>query len=426
MNDQKLPAPSPSTRTFTKPHSVEALAKSVFAAEAPEQYIRTLPAQSIYMAIRHNGIHSSADLIDLATLEQCRLLLDFDLWENDRFVEENFYDWLELADEDTGLMLLQKILKVIDLKIIAMEIGRHVIVESFEDQTDQPPGPGFFTPDKGYTWLFISAEDGTKHFLLGRLLALIFETSADLFYQLLSIPGAHTESIIEEEAYQDRRVRLTEEGIPDKDHAHELNSQITDLEITKAIKDRDSRATIAPDVMAVEPLLHISFEPEPLKTLLRSVISDETFQSELTLVLNGAIVYFSVPFYDEAAVRSIIVKVKGAINVGLERVITTHSITADEAYQVLGVQKLYRLGLTQIFGLRKDALKLHEATLNERDDGAQAALTLRALRETFPVMPLALKIDASFETVEGSLSQETKPICLSAELDAIHRVLWGN
>ena len=150
----------------------------------------------------------------MASLEQCRLLSDFDLWNGDSLNEAALWEWLALTDEVESLELLQKLVKFVDLKLFAILFGKYIEVKIFDDPTEQPPGEGFHTPDRGATWIGIKTEDPDKHFLLARLLALIFESSAELFYQLISIVTVATASMLEEESYQERMKRLAAEGNP--------------------------------------------------------------------------------------------------------------------------------------------------------------------------------------------------------------------
>ena len=209
---------SPSVAHF-RGHTCRDLYKSIFDADAPEQIVRQLPEQSLYMVVKSTGLQSSSDIIMMASMEQCRLLTDFDLWIGDTLNEDALWEWLALTDEIESLELLQKFIKIADLKLIAILIERHVEVKIFEEPTEQPPAEGFHTPDKGFTWIGIKTEDATKHFLLARLLALIFESSAELFYQLISIMTVATTSILEEESYQERQKRLAAEGIPEPEVA---------------------------------------------------------------------------------------------------------------------------------------------------------------------------------------------------------------
>ncbi len=393
------------------------LAKTIFRAEVPEQYVRTFPAQSLFLAIKQNGLHSSTDLIEIATIEQCRLFLDLDLWEHDRFHEDNFWDWLSLTDEDNTLKLLQKFLKFVDLKLIGMLIAKYVEVRIFEEPTESPPEANFLTPDKGHTWVRINIEDNTRNFLLARLLAMLFETNADLYYQMLSLPSISTYSNLEEESYGERTKRLASEGIPTPDIAIQTQRAYPLVQALQDIKAKASRDVIA-DVAVIEPLVYTTGGLEPFTSLLKEILALDEFQAEFTYLTNAAIVHWGVEFYDTNEVSKLVQRVKGTLNIGLELLMEGSHESARQIYTTLGLQKIYRVGLERLFALRKRAVAFKESgASNERE------LLLLALRQRFPEVPTALGCDGKFITDEGRLSTETRPIERNAEVVLVEGML---
>ena len=420
------------------------LAKAIFSAELPEQAIRELPAQSLYMALRHNGLQDSFDLIEIATLEQTRTLLDFDLWTRDRFNEENFWEWLGLADHaaalegsddaEEGLRFLQKLLKVIDLKLVALMLDRHVQIDVYQEPTEQPPGPGFYTPDKGFTWICIKIEDGTKHFYLARFLALIFETDAKLFYQIIAVPSVSTESMLEEESFQDRCKRLSSEGVPDKEISTKLNSPL-DLKIARAIIAKETAAgktnkvTPTRELYPVEPLIYDSDIAGPLAEILTRAPSREAIEAELTMLLNAAIVHWSNEWWDNTALLHLTEKVKGAISNGMEIAQTQFLLGAYESYQQLELTGLYQLGLGAILPLRRLARNASEDNAVAQGGAPMLAL-ISALKHPFPDVPaffsaIDLSVKDEFMSPDGKLQGGERAISSLADIEAIERLL-GN
>ncbi|MDC0357741.1 DUF6178 family protein [Oligoflexia bacterium] len=385
------------------------LVKRIFEAEVPEKYIREIPAQSLYVAIKKQGLLCSEELIQMASLEQCRLLADLDCWKKDRFSEDHFWDWLELPDEQSNLAILQKFINFIDLKLIALIICRYVAVETFEEPTDQPPGTGYSSPDLGHTWVLIALEDKRKHFLLGRLLALIFETNAEAFYQLLSIPNVATPSDIEEQSYNEKSMRLAAEGIPDSDFAHETNAPISEAEVKILLESTEQHQFIE-DVRAVLPFTYETLSIGQLAKLLAEGNATEHLENEITLITNAAIVHWDVEIFEYENMIDIIAKVKGAINIGLEIALQLADLNVLEAYRALGLPKLYRVGLGRILAIRNLAKTVSDATLQDVTRDSVELAILANLREPFPVMPQFFRPDGSFEEIDGKLVGDTKAI----------------
>lgn len=397
------------------------LARTIFKAELPEQFIRTLPAQSLLLTIRHNGLGSSADLIRIATIEQCRLLIDFDCWEGDRFHEDNFWEWLSLTDAEDSLEILQKLTKCFDLKLVSLLIARYVQVVTMEEPTEAPPAPGFYTPDNGSTWLSLEIEDSHKHFLLARLLALIFETNAELFYQLIAVTGVGTPSQLEEEAFQDKTKRLAGEGIPDAETAAHINSPLPQPQL-KLLLVQHPGHDVVPDIQVVTPLVYEPTSIEPLASMVRDLQGSEDFMAELTLLMNAAIVFWHVDFSSYDQVQKLAAKVRGALNIGLERALESRSYGSDQLrgiYDAIGLKNLYRAGLAPLFDLRSKARRFKE----NGSMPAELQLILEGARELFPSMPANFTSEGIFKAEEGILKAEKKPFENLREIDAVLRCL---
>lgn len=403
--------------------SSRSLAKAIFSAEMPEQFIRTVPPQSLFMAVKQNGLVASSDLIEIATIEQCRAMLDFDCWVGDRFSEENFWEWLSLTDEDNGLALLQKLVRFVDLKLIALLISRYVEVQVFDEPTDNPPGPGFHTPDKGFTWLGIHAPDTDKHFLLARLLALVFETNAELFYQLISIPNVSTSALLEEESYQERTKRLAAEGVPERGWAFSIHSPLR-LEEFTALLGRTKPPPLA-DIQIIEPIVYDPSMLEPLDSLLEDCRDREQAEMEFTLIANAGIVHWGVDFGDAEAVRALLERIKGTTNIGLERALEARSdLSAVALYEAVGLQAIYRLGLGVLVDLQILARKNPSGEGTGRIDASYRTVLRESALERYPQAPTFL--DPRGEIVSspsGEVPTMRRAFEHLAEVEAVRRFL---
>lgn len=399
------------------------LYKSIFDAESPEQLVRQLPAQTLFMVVKSTGLAASSDLLSMTTLEQAKLLTDFDLWSGDTLNEEALWEWLSLTDETDSLELLQRFLKIVDLKLLSILISRHVEVKVFEEPTEQPPGPGFHTPDKGYTWVGIQTENADKHFLLARLLALIFESSAELFYQLISVPTVATASMLEEESFQERTKRLAAEGIPEPEVAAHIHAPYSMAEARKELTGAADRKAVE-DVRAVEPLLYETRATRLLAELTRDVSDREELEMEFTYIMNGAVVRWGIDFSNQESVLDLAERVKGAIAIGLEKVAQSLSISPVESYKKIGLGKLYRLGITEVLALRAKARKLPLEGLGPiRDSHPAIFATVACAREAFPVMPIFLDDDGTIHEEGGTLPSGHRAVTSVRGVETVGKML---
>lgn len=409
------------SRSSNRGLSITNLAQMLFKGEASEDYIRALPPQSLYLAVKHLGLTSSADILEMATLEQCRLLFDFDCWQRDTFKEEAFWEWLSIADDEHGLRLLQKFLKFVDLKLVSLMIARHVETKVFEEKTDNPPAPGFYTPDQGFTWVHVKVEEGTRNFLLSRLLALIFETDADLFYQLLSVPGVATETELEEESYQARAKRVQAEGFPSDEYAFELNSPLDEASFMAKLS-QSPRPQERPLIPSIEPIVYESLFMRPLSELAAAA-PREDFEAELTLIMNAAFVRWGVDISDEEQVRHWIGKVRGALNIGIEVALLQSNRTVSELYDIVGLGSLYRLGLARLQKAHREAEKLSEETLRRAASDTALFALIAGMKERFPEVPVFFNPDGTIDAPGGQLRPGFRSFDHVSELDAALRVI---
>lgn len=399
--------------------------RHIYESPSPQEAARALPAQTLYLAIREHGLSSSSLIIESASLEQCRFMFDLDVWEKDIFSEEQFWEWLELPDDSDGLEILQKFIRFADLKLIALVVQRWVQVHVQDEPTDEPPLAGAYTPDKGATWLRIECEDERKAFLLGRLLALIFETDSELFYQLISIPLVATPSMLEEQSLEEREKRLSAEGIPDRVWAAELHHRIEESELRQNL-GKGAPAPAVQDIRAVSPFCSQNDFPEPLQSLLVRIAFFDEMAEELTLLLNAAIVHFGVSPAKKEELGFLLEQVRGALNIGLQ---TSKQLfperEEDELFHVLGFRKLYRLGFWTIKDAAKKALpQVHNFCEALGATEPAALFAKECLSNTFPCLPGFL-----FEALRASplpkqldteyLAQEQRAFCYVQQCESL-------
>jgi hypothetical protein len=350
----------------------------ILKADAPENFIKTVPSQSLYIALKNQGLQSSSELLSIATLEQVRACIDLDMWSQERFYEEQFWEWAALVDDTSddpaeSLSLLQKILKCIDLKVIAIVIGRYVEVITFEQQQEYPPEEGFYTPDRGSLWLKVTLEDSQKHFYLNRLLALLFETNADMFYQLMAVPSVATESILEEEAYAERNKRLSTEYIPDPEYAASFHKPLQPFKVKEKLTSyvnleasstqEEEYRTSFENIPVIGPLLYDNGYYKVLKhvTSERFALDDniplethlEALESESSLLMNAALVYFSPDFSKKEEIAKVTSLVKNAINIGIESIKNKYCSQSINVHTIFTLQDFYAHGIFYLFEVRK-------------------------------------------------------------------------
>ncbi len=339
----------------TKPEHLTAknLLRTIFASNDPENIVRQLPAESLYLTIKYHGIESTTELIEICAPEQYRLFLDFELWQKDELNEDHFWEWLSAVDENESHDPLAHFVRSIDLQVLGYIFSRYVHSFVNEEPTEAPPGPHYYSPDKGYTWVAILIEGEERYYLLGKLLAFIFETNAELFYQLLALPVSSTPSEIAEDAYQSKTRRLLSHGIPTLEESWEVHHRLSHHEAKKLL-EKNREYGEHDFSLVVTPIIYDGQTLQPLGSLLEDIQTSgdnnlrDTFEMEISYLINSAIVAFSIPFHDFEAITKLADFVRKTINSGLA---TLHEKEKDlsllEIYKRLGAKAIYQVGFSK-------------------------------------------------------------------------------
>ena len=147
-----------------------ALAKAILNSDIPEKLIQNLPAQALYMAIQANALEDSQELITASTPEQYQLMLDFELWSEDKINEHRLFNWIKIIDNEQSIIPLARFIKQIDQRLVAALVCKYIDAEVNEEQTNPPSNMKAYTPDHGYTWIAINSGDPENDRIIGRIL----------------------------------------------------------------------------------------------------------------------------------------------------------------------------------------------------------------------------------------------------------------
>ncbi|MCB0358021.1 MAG: hypothetical protein KDD44_00240 [Bdellovibrionales bacterium] len=429
----QLPKQKNTDRTPLREMTSRALARAIFRGDLTAEEIREVPPQSLYVALQRHGLESIAEVLPFVSAQQYRSLLDFELWNGDRADEERFWSWLELIDDTQSHAPLEQLLAYLDPSFLGMMVIRYVDVIYYEEPTDNPPAPRYHTPDKGMTWLTFRIRDGARYLRFGKLLALIFERNPKLFYNLLALLQSATASELEEEAYRSKSRRLLDLAIPDHERAWEIHNPLP----PERALDRAEAAMHEPSFdpnFPVIPLIREGGALQPLAGVLDarrgSPEGSDTVELELSRILNAAIVFFRVPFYEFEAVSLMTERIRGAINIGIERLQELAPERATRVVDSLSLIDLYQIGLYELRHLRSKAEIVSAdrlAKLDQTDPGLSAIV--RGAREPIALVPRFFaehsdEVDATQHVEE--LSTDLVAVQHLELLRAIDKVLQAN
>ncbi|HMO16602.1 MAG TPA: DUF6178 family protein [Oligoflexia bacterium] len=409
--------------------NAQALARALYRGDINESQIREIPPQSLYFALKHLGLDSSPEVLDSVSQVQYQALLDFEFWTKDSFREDRLWGWLSAVDDPTNLVPMQRFLQIIDPDILALIAKRYIEVVYHEEKDDPPPGPSFYSPDKGATWISFKTHDPERHRLLGKIFAFLFQTNQDIYYQLLLHAHSATSVEFEEQAYRERSRRLSNQFIPHMEEASTFNSSLG-IDRVKELMLQVSKADNAIDHAGnypVIPLFNRGVSFQPLISILEQISDERLYivQSELSKILNGAIVFFVGDFAEEISLKLTSEQVFGAINIAFQLLLENEpEMNMGKIMEEFPLTPIYQLGLGELYRLRKTAQRVPEDVLSTlRHMNEAISIIIETLRRPFPGLPAFYREDGTFEISENKMSVEQKAISSLLELRLVEEML---
>jgi hypothetical protein len=327
-----------------------------------------------YSLIKEMGKEDALPLIKFSSPDQCLFFLDMELWEKWSFSGKKAMEWLEYLLE-TGEEHFMELLTQIDFELLLLICKRELLVGGgIGDQlTDE---------ERSAEWdhtfddiFFITFRDSRNGPLMGRFLDIVYRNDHGLFLRLMEGVKNEIENELEELAYRFRSGRLADIGFPELEESLTIYNYL-DPETFVPACDK------AP--FSVEAETHL---PAPLPqgdSLFRRAMAlagSEGLDAELNYLVNAALVTEQAPFADRDTMEAILARVCGYLNIALERLCPGD---VEKAARILNgeyLKRLFQLGFSVLFRLRKRALGITTETENHAT--SRALLGLRSKTPRF-------------------------------------------
>lgn len=348
-----------------------------------DELLAELPSQDLYLICKELGPEQLPELLGMAGPGQWTALLDFDCWDADRFVPERARTWLAVlleGEEDEVAAILQRM--NFELLVLMLQ-GEVTIVSGPEEIEEEDVRMAAMSRDGGYQLQFRD-EPGAK--LFGSLLDILFREDPGFFRYLLEAVRAEGESLLEESVYQERAVRLLDQGIPDPQAAMDIYAWLDPERFATAGQER---VPLGGEGGAVPgQLLQLPGSAGLTGQLLAAGVSGET-SWELACLLNKVLMADRVELGDLEAVRAATGRAFGIIDLALEYLGGSDPRAAATILEQNYAEQLFRLGFSLTLRLQQRARHLHKAAIGPYLDLPFRTL-LDALLQRRPQFPESL------------------------------------
>lgn len=320
----------------------------ILDARDPGALVRALPADELYFTIREIGLGDAVELVQLASAEQFKVILDLDAWRQGRFEPRRALPWLRAArvgalddpraaarlarkmralDPELRLLLLRDALVVHDLKVVE---DPHVESERT-----------FRTADGAYLVEFL--VEGSEYLAIR---GMIDDLEAEEPFQLSRLLAALTwelPSELEETALRWRTGRLADLGYPSLEEALSWYAR------------PPARPAEAPGNPARAPGFFLAPLPEGslLARAAAGLPPGERLALELQLVGagNAVMVADGVDPVDLDQVRAAVAGARAMVELGLAALAGGDEARAAEALGGTPVKRLFQEGFGRVLQL---------------------------------------------------------------------------
>ena len=368
--------------------SPENALNAILDSPQPTALIHSFPEEDFYFLIHDIGLEDSHPLLSLASAKQWEYIVDLEVWQKDRIELKSVTRWLDLLFKVDPNRFIHWFLHQ---KTEFMEYYLFKNIEVKIREADQDPsefGDEFFTYDDTLYVKFLdetfdldteeSESDKTIKKDRNAFFSKFFKALASVDHITYQKVLLETCSVIpaesEEEAYRLRNVRLAEKGFLPYEEAIGVYQPLK----PEDFKEQDTKFTTTdPDrkLFFPVPLYHSGMlEQENLFTaaLKKIGIDDviEQIQIEFAGLCNLIISADQKSIREKQELKSIVKKVSGYLNIGLER-LSPDDKTPDARHCAILIRNhplsnIFRVGYGRALELKWRAEKWRERSWFEK------------------------------------------------------------
>jgi hypothetical protein len=323
-----------------------------------EELLALLPPQDLYLMVRELGQDQIPELLGMVTPEQWTAFFDFDCWNGDSFNSREARAWLAVLLQGEPSKVARTLLEL-DFELLVLMLHREVQVlsgpEEMEEEAAMAEGR---RRERGYV-LDYRDDDGAK--LFGALIDVLFREVPDFCRYLLEAVRSEDESLLEENVYQQRIVRLVDQGFPEP---HAAQAVYAWLDPDAFLAGRERKVPLGGSATGAIPgaVLQLARPGGLLATVLAEGVAAET-SWELACLVNKTLMAEQVDIGELDEVRTVVDRTLVTLNLALE------SLAGDnprEAARCLGedyVERLFRLGFSLTLRLQRRARALRQSAI---------------------------------------------------------------
>jgi hypothetical protein len=397
----------------------EEKSRAIIDSQYCEEILQRIPAQDAYMIIKDSFGGDSQFLLPYVKPERIVTFIDIDCWKGDFPSIEGIFEWLnELANAADDILM--DALNTLDLELIILLFYPYLKVTVMSPTDDSIPDlieAGFETFDNNYFFTFSEDTEDTK--LLRFILDRTFLYNQDMYFRILEGVRWELPANMEETAFHNRSVRLTELGFPPPEEASGIYARRPTGKIISSQLRTDQIPVIREEEKFFLPALYD--EQISGSSLLTSAMAEadsktvENFAFEMMYLTNKIIMADYKPLNDSSSLKISAEKAAALTSLGLSIAMRKKGEDAPAILKTMTAETLFSLGFNTLMELQ-DRLRRSLKGIGQGIVPASCREITEALLKKYPVM-----IGESFIKIED-IGNANKVI---GRLELMHEMIKG-
>ncbi|WP_020675977.1 DUF6178 family protein [Geopsychrobacter electrodiphilus] len=322
-----------------------------------------LHPQEIYLTISAIGPEYASELLLMASTEQIITLIDLDCWEGDSLDQKSTLEWLSLLLEAGGdkaretLTEMEPELAALILKQFIKVIAGPEVYDDDDDDRNSHRLEGLYDID-------YCNEEAAK--VVGGILLAIQQEDEKAWMQLLELVRAELDSVLEEEVFQSRNIRLLDYGFATPAAARRVYARV-DPERFKPTSGKQFGLE-SEGMQSALPLLRLAQPGGLLAEVLVGGIT-HAVATELCMLANRKMSADLVDLSREESVSASLSQLYAEINLGLEYLARQDVDKASHLFNDCYLQEIFQVGHSLIQKLVDRSKRLLELPVAKLLDG---------------------------------------------------------
>jgi hypothetical protein len=356
--DKPRRPPGAAGRGGLLPPSGDALLRSLLDDPAAPAIVARVPSVALHRLLSEIGLADSAEVLEMATPEQVREVLDLQLWQPGGELDaEAALDWLSLL-ASLEPEVASRHLRALDIELLSLTLLRHIRVHLAADETapEESEGTLMMTPDRWFVLELMAANQVQLEQLTG-LLDTLYRDDPDDARRLLQNLIYEIPSELEEWCLRWRNGRLQDLGFADPAEALVLYAYLDPASVRadEGSADQPLRADPEPasDALLAAPAAPAGSFLDRALTAVEDPAELDRLAAALAALGNRNLAADQVPLSDLEAARGCLQDLHFRLSLGLEHLCDGDPERAPAVLSGVALLRVARLGFSLTLDLRR-------------------------------------------------------------------------